>query len=489
MRLITIISILLSLSSIFSAFIPSGTGLYEKGVKGWETESDRPEGNFILDIVESKNTVSEPDTLIFSATGAGFSTAYNTLDDISELIWRNSYVGHGGSSAIAVDRFSNIWMTTAADSFIADVDEFLPVGSGVHMSPDSGKTWTHFPQPGITPVQGLAYDIACDGLGGVWMACFGQSIQKSDDAGQTWRTLTCDHKEWSPINYMNQRMFSVHITVSGNLWVGTAEGVNLCTEYNTPDSLREWKQFTYADGLTGNFVTAVKSLYDQAEGKEYVYAATWLAESSAESNGVSYTSDNGASWNKCLTGEKIYNFGFSGTDVYACGDNGLFKSADRGNYWEKYVIRAWSDIKKDYVDVGKVYSFLYQNSIMFVGTGQGMAVSEDNGNTWYMIEAYEPSSDSSNDTYAYPNPFSPQKFGEVKIQFKLNKNSQVTCEIFNFAMEKVRTVISSEYYEAGESYMVWDGKDSYGKTVANGVYYYIIRYDDEKVWNKIIIFE
>ncbi|MFA7123187.1 MAG: hypothetical protein WC212_04045, partial [Candidatus Delongbacteria bacterium] len=66
MRLITIISILLSLSNIFSAFIPSGTGLYEKGVKGWETESDRPEGNFILDIVESKNTFSEPDTLIFA---------------------------------------------------------------------------------------------------------------------------------------------------------------------------------------------------------------------------------------------------------------------------------------------------------------------------------------------------------------------------------------------------------------------------------------
>ncbi|HXK49709.1 MAG TPA: hypothetical protein PKW56_04520, partial [Clostridiales bacterium] len=115
MRLTTVILTLLSINSIFSAFIPSSAELYEKGVKGWETESDRPEGNFILDIVESKNTVSEPDTLIFAATGAGFSTAYNTLDGITDLIWRNSYVGHGGSSAIAVDRFGNIWMTTAAD--------------------------------------------------------------------------------------------------------------------------------------------------------------------------------------------------------------------------------------------------------------------------------------------------------------------------------------------------------------------------------------
>ncbi len=486
---IRIILIFLSSLAVLGA-VPLTFELAGKSqIKAWEAESNRLEGNFILDIIENRNQISEPDTAVFAATGAGFSYGYNTTESVEDLKWRNSIVGYGGSSAIAIDRFNNIWMTTAADSFVTDVDAFVPVGTGVHISPDSGRTWTHFPQPGITPVQGLAYDMACDSLGGVWMACFGQSLQKSDDTGQSWRTLTCDHKVWDPFSYMNQRMFSVHITDSGNLWVGTAEGINLCTSYNVPDSLRAWKQYTYSDGLTGNFVTSVRSVYDSIEGKEYIYAATWLAENQSEVNGVSYTDNNGMTWNRCLVGEKVYSFGFRGRDVYACGESGLWKSYDYGNYWEKYRIRAWSDIKKGYVDIGQVYSFLYQNDIMFVGTGQGMVVSGDDGNTWRMIEAYEPSSDSSNDTYAYPNPFSPQKFGEVKLQFKLAEGSQVTCEVFNFAMEKVRTVTSSVYFSSGEHYLVWDGKDSYGKTAANGVYFYIISYGDDKVWNKIIIFE
>jgi len=481
-----ILTLLISYTA--SAYSPTDFRLKSKDSKDW-VEQDRAESNFILDIIKDPKADPASDSVVFAATGAGFSMGYSTLGTIGGLKWRNSVPGYGGSSSIAIDRFSNIWMTTAADSFITDEGVFLATGTGVHMSADSGRTWTHFPQPGITPIQGLAYDMACDSLGGLWMACFGQSLQKSDDQGNTWRTLICDHKEWDPFNYMNQRMFSVHITGGGNIWVGTAEGINLCTDYNVPDSLRIWKQFTYSAGLTGNFVTAIASNFNTSDSKEYVFAATWLAENAAEINGVSYTNNNGVTWNKCLIGEKIYSFGFHNNDVFACGERGLWKSSDNGNYWENYNIKAWSGIKKDFIEIDKVYSFLYQNDKMFAGTGMGMAVSEDDGNTWKMIEAYEPAADSSNDTYAYPNPFSPVKFGEVKLQFKLKSSSQVSCGIYNFAMEKVRKLKNSENFLPGEHYIVWDGKDDYGKTIANGVYFYIISTDDGEVWNKIIIFE
>ncbi|HQO08989.1 MAG TPA: FlgD immunoglobulin-like domain containing protein [Clostridiales bacterium] len=478
--------LLISLSA--AAKIPYYFDLGLKPSKEWE-EQDRPESNFILDIIRNPYSFSETDSVAFFATGSGFTMGYSTLRPVDELRWRSSVPGYGGSSAISVDRFNNIWMTTAADSFVSDVNAFLPTGSGVHMSADSGRTWTHFPQPGITPIQGLAYDIACDSLGGIWMACFGQSLQKSDDSGQSWRTLTCDQKEWDPFNNMNQRLFSVHITASGKLWAGSAEGINLCENYNVPDSLREWKQFTFSNGLSGNFVTAISSYFNTDDNKEYVFAASWLAENAAEVNGISYTNDNGNSWNKCLLGEKIYSISYRGNDIFACGDNGLWKSSDNGKYWENYSINAWSGIKKDYIRIKKVYSFLYHNTIMFAGTGEGIAISGDDGNSWRMAEAYEPSSDSQNDTYAYPNPFSPAKFGEVKLQFRLKKESQVTCKIFNFAMERVRLLRSSENFESGEHYLTWDGKDDNGKTAANGVYYYIISADGSDLWNKIIIFE
>jgi hypothetical protein len=486
MKIITTTLLLLSLSSLFSQFAPGSIKLAEKGTK--YSEDDRVKGNFILDIIRDPDPAGS-DSAIFLATGAGFSMGYNTLKPADELRWRNSSAGYGGSSAIAIDKFNNIWMTTAADSFAADVDAFLPTGSGVHMSPDSGRTWVHFPQPGLTPIQGLTYDIACDKNGGIWMACFGQSLQKSDDQGISWRTLTCDKKEWAPFTYMNQRMFSVHITGTDNLWVGTAEGINLCRDYAVDDTLRVWKQFTYSEGLTGNFVTAIGSKLDTADGKEYVFAASWVAESSAEINGISYTDNDGLTWNTCLKGEKIFNFGFRGNDVYACGETGLWKSRDNGKYWEKYVINAWSGIKNGYVRIDKVYSFEYQNGKMFVGTGSGLVLSEDEGNSWMIVEAYEPSADSGNKTYAYPNPFSPVKFGETKLQFRLKSASKVSCSIYNFAMEKVRLIESSKSFDAGEHYLVWNGKDEYGKTASNGVYFYIISSDDGDVWNKIIIFE
>ncbi|MBU4485357.1 MAG: hypothetical protein KKD38_00375 [Candidatus Delongbacteria bacterium] len=491
MKIHLTISILLIIYNLTAGIIvPSSPYLSKGESKGW-TEQDRPEGNFILDIIK-KNSAGE-DSAVFIATGDGFSMGYSTLRPIEKLKWRNSVVGYGGSSAIAIDKDNNIWMTTAADSFITDENIFLPTGSGVHMSPDSGRTWVHFPQPGITPIQGLTYDMTCDSLGGIWMACFGQSIQKSDDMGQTWRTLTCDQKEWDPFNIMNQRMFAIHITDRDKLWVGTAEGINLCKSYSQPDSVRVWTQFTYSNGLTGNFVTSIASNFNTLENKEYVFAASWLAESSAEVNGISYTNNDGQTWNKCLIGEKIYSFGFHNNDVFACGENGLWKSADSGNYWEKYVINAWSENKKGYVKIDKVYSFLYKNDNqegkMFVGTGVGLVVSEDDGNTWFMIEAYKPASDSSNDTYAYPNPFSPVKFGEAKFQFRLKESSKVNCLVYNFAMEKVRTLTSSKSFDQGEHYISWDGKDDNGKTAANGVYFYIISSGDGDVWNKIIIFE
>ena len=489
-----IISILLILSSTYilaKSFNPESFLLKDEFSKSDITE-ERLDGNFILDIINDPNSDPLLDSVIYVATGDGFSKGFNTINEIEDLRWKNVLVGYGGSSAIAIDKFSNIWMTTATDSFIAedDLNKFLATGTGVHMSADSGRTWDHFPQPGITPVQGLTYDIACDTLGGVWLASFGQSLQKLDSIGENWRTLTCDDKEWNPglSSNMNQRMFAVHHTDRGKLWVGTAEGINLCQDYSQPDSLLQWEHYTYRDGLSGDFVTSINS-NEFSDGKEYIWISSWLAEDNNEINGVSFTSNDGQSWKTCLLDEKVYNISFNGDDVYACGESGLWKSSDIGNYWEKYNISVYSEIKNDYVNISKVYSFEYQNGKMFIGTGAGLVISGDGGVNWHIVEAYQDSDDSSEKTYAYPNPFSPERFIEQKFQFKLNTAQTISCKIYNFAMEKVRDVVLSKGFDAGEHYISWDGKDSSGNEIANGVYFYIITYGDKKLWNKIIIFD
>lgn len=446
----------------------------------------RPGGNFILEILTNP---LNPDK-VYLATGEGFSEISNVTGAIEDMNWYNNYIGHGGASAACWSYdYKDFWMTTAVDSFISNVDDFVDVGTGVYLSEDYGQTWQKFTQPGLTPVQGLSYDACVDSTGALWLANFGQSIQKSDDKGQTFNTLVPDGYEWSPTQYMNHRLFAVHHSeVLNKIWAGTAAGVNILEDYTVEPENYQWTNYRYPQ-LTGNFVTAVRSQATSAN-TETIWCASWPVESNPEQHGISYTTDNGETWHKTLLGEKIYNFGFDGNDVYACGANGLFKSVDGGGSWEKYELMIYDPLPDKFIEIERCYSFLSYAGKYWLGTNMGLAVSDNLGNDWTLFRAYtDPEVSASTDTYAYPNPFSPKRYSELKLQFKLDTAKKVKCEIYNFAMEKVCSVTDGRQFDAGDHFITWDGKDDDGDVVANGVYFYVIEYGSEKLWNKIIVFD
>jgi len=80
----------------------------------------------------------------------------------------------------------------------------------------------------------------------------------------------------------------------------------------------------------------------------------------------------------------------------------------------------------------------------------------------------------------YPNPFNPV----TTISFALNDNALVDLEIFNIKGQKVRTLLADESYEKGLRQVDWNGKDSKGKTVGSGVYFYKLRADGKDVDTK-----
>jgi len=65
----------------------------------------------------------------------------------------------------------------------------------------------------------------------------------------------------------------------------------------------------------------------------------------------------------------------------------------------------------------------------------------------------------------YPNPFNP----ETTIRYQLIRASQVKLSIYNLLGQSVVTLVN-EPLLAGEYQTVWNGKDSYGLSVASGVY-------------------
>jgi hypothetical protein len=67
-----------------------------------------------------------------------------------------------------------------------------------------------------------------------------------------------------------------------------------------------------------------------------------------------------------------------------------------------------------------------------------------------------------------PNPFNPQ----TEIRFELTRAAAVTLEVFNARGELVRTLISSQQFDAGDHASAWDGCDARGHALASGVYSY-----------------
>jgi len=72
-------------------------------------------------------------------------------------------------------------------------------------------------------------------------------------------------------------------------------------------------------------------------------------------------------------------------------------------------------------------------------------------------------------SYNFPNPFS---VGErTAIKYEISQNSHVTIKIFDLDNRLIITLLQNEYKLVGEHIEdQWDGLNSFGQPVANGVY-------------------
>jgi len=66
----------------------------------------------------------------------------------------------------------------------------------------------------------------------------------------------------------------------------------------------------------------------------------------------------------------------------------------------------------------------------------------------------------------YPNPFGPA----TTIQYAIPRQSRVTVAVFNLRGERVH-VLADEVCQPGYYVATWDGKDSLGRALSNGIYF------------------
>ncbi len=457
--------------------------------------------------------------------------------------WTNFYgiETFGTESIFAIGYDDGVFWAATGHAFQSG-NQSLPEGSGLRYTTDNGKTWNVVAQPidanddstivygindGIqsprvralpvtTTVQNVIYDIAFT-PGTIWIASFAAGLRKSTDMGQTWqRVLLPSDKvnsispddtikfslqpvagKFGPEDYLNHRVFSVIAADDTTLYVGTAGGINKST-----DNGISWQKFSHGNqtkSISGNFVVGLG--YNNITNT--IWGATWRAEGETEFYAVSSSTNGGETWSTFLNSERINNFGFKEEDVIAVGDNGVFRSSNGGTSWIQpgTIIDNLTGIT---LRTNAFYSTASQADIVWLGSSDGLVRIKETGiwqGEWKVYIASQPLA-SKNETYAYPNPFSP-RLDNLKIKYTTGgEQKSVTIRIFDFDMNYVRTVIQNAQRgnpanvvdelntETGGVIDYWDGRDDNGNIVPNGVYFYRVDISgSEPVYGKILVLQ
>jgi hypothetical protein len=82
-----------------------------------------------------------------------------------------------------------------------------------------------------------------------------------------------------------------------------------------------------------------------------------------------------------------------------------------------------------------------------------------------------------------PNPFNPS----TTVAFELRERAEVRLEIFDLSGRLIVKLIDSEIEEAGSHAITWDGEDSFGESVASGVYFYRLQAGDYSEAKRMVL--
>lgn len=296
----------------------------------------------------------------------------------------------------------------------------------------------------------------------------------------------------------NHKAFSV-IVYGDTIWVGTANGINrgLIGENGCID----WKHYFHPnDNLSGNWVLDIAK--QEESGTRIIWAVTVNAILESEKQGVSFTTDDGATWAMVdtLSGIRCNDISILGSTVLIASNVGLWRSDD-GENWELIppAVEA-TPVSSDEILSNTVYAVAgddrdyFTNPIIWIGTTDGLARSYNStADNW---EIYRAVSDKD-EIYAYPNPFSPYSHNQLGddgwVRFNTGETQveKVRLDIYNFALQKV---YSEEFdWQLNPGAVKWNGRDERGDLVANGVYFINIKiYESasdsgEEHWIKLVV--
>lgn len=438
----------------------------------------------------------------------------------------------GGVPALAVKNniiaFSGVVDTNA-------VTGLESMGTGISYSLDYGENWTYLLQPidnipstskyhtinwgeqnikvlsVTTEINNISYDLSIS-ENYIYAASWAGGIRRYgplNEMQKSWQSvplpmdfeseLICgsidDNYELNPNDPINggnhnHKGFSV-LALNDTIWVGTANGIN---KGIIDSDCINWVQHITSGSnvgkISGDWVVGFHNQKINEELDRF-WAITWAGPSSNGKHGLSYTDDGGINWTITSPSQKfdkVYNLYSDQNKIWAASESGLYISKD-GKYWEKYSDEKIDSITGEKIFSQSVFTTLFDNEWLWIGTADGLGVITNNNMSMTVHRYWENSIPFS----AYPNPFLLDEYnqlgsnGYVRFRYNNPNNYSSKIDIFDFSMERVVRLNNYNMVNYSESEIIWNGRNDYGKKVANGVYFCRLSLDNSYYWTKLAI--
>jgi fibronectin type 3 domain-containing protein/photosystem II stability/assembly factor-like uncharacterized protein len=330
-------------------------------------------------------------------TKGGYYNAGVLSSEDGGKTWTQNYIrpnstSYYNQSISVVYRFGNVLLAGAqSNSYTEDI---------IHMSLDSGKTWT--PRPGLgnpfKTYNGVISDFVAIGENIFAATSFG--VYHTTDTGYIWsarngagfagnnniKSLVANGTTLYAVNINNASFVS---TDSAKTWVqitgksissvynhkGTILGVS-----NTADTLYAYNSGTskwtaFSSDIKGNYTTALHPYGDTL----YMGGRT----------GVYYSLNNGQNWTKCNGSIRGLNLFYDkpaviGNTILVIDENkNVHASSDQGNTWN-YTGSPFG------ATTSSTYSFFTQGGLLFSSIYNTNKMSADTGKTWTTVASSIP---------------------------------------------------------------------------------------------------
>jgi ligand-binding sensor domain-containing protein len=497
--------------------------------KTWEnvfvdTSAERryDEGNLLnkdIFISVAVDTFSQDTTIIWTGTANGLYKFIYTISDSAQTVIHYLYQETGNPFqvvSIGIQQYDLHTVVWASACSLRNYGPWPPADPYDYItckSTDGGETWVSEPY-----------------LASVWVRDFafqGSTIWAATDHGLK-RMKNGDRETFEIVDTLNHRIIPSNFTsvciVNSTLWAGTVDGLVKSKDdgktwqvikfaqsfkkaiwagtaagiykfiYNYRDVFDTVLNYnSYYNNITGDFV--VSTAIQKYKDRKTIWAGTQPAYSGGY--GASISTNDGDSWSVTLDGDRVWNFAFDDSVVWAATSSGLKRSYDGGGSWDVFnYMKDKDEITKDGIFSTEFTSVAIIDDEVWAGNADGLVraskdvkVGEDT--VWSVFRTSVPIGEKGSETaYAYPSPFSPMLStgGVVRIHYKPQKDGPVTIKIYDFAMNLVTTLRDEKSAVGIDQDKEWDGKNDKGDMVANGVYFFKVEAPGGQTeWGKLVI--